>query len=417
MKDHFLYPLFSKLRPQEAKLDDQRITQPFIEFFTLIYLSPFALIALIWLFAVSDFGKFSQDPRGFIVLFASLLIIQSKTASLPLKLSTTSQTQITISLGSILVWVGLFIWGPVALIVDLIINIIQQGYEGWKRSRYQQNAVWMSVSTMLQTLTNSTLAGLIGITIYTYVGGKIPLDGLTFAEWIPAFVAIIVSAFFPAVVMLPVIIQINKVTNVPNTWASLSTFIFTVVQIILIATPFAIPFTLLYTRASPAINIFATIGLVLVNLLLYYLARTNQRSRQRTREMTHLEALGEEIILAPADGSTLKKILTKHIGAMFQDPRDILEVRIFPEVDLPGFEGGAETLNFVSPPYRAASPDAFWEELQKTDEPHLIFKDVIPEGTKAIYGDAVIDKITSATPASLYRGCIFVASQVRGKIH
>jgi serine phosphatase RsbU (regulator of sigma subunit) len=111
-----------------------------------------------------------------------------------------------------------------------------------------------------------------------------------------------------------------------------------------------------------------------------------------------LEALGEEIIQAPADGSTLKEILLKNIEGMFRDPSDILEIRIFEGIDLPGFEGGAESLNFVYPSDQAASPDSYWDNLQKTDDPHIIIKDVVPAGTKAIYGDAIIDKITSAVP-------------------
>ena len=100
----------------------------------------------------------------------------------------------------------------------------------------------------------------------------------------------------------------------PNNWATLVSFVITVVRLILVTTPFAIPLTLLYTLAAPGANLFATIGLVLVNLLLYYLSRTNQRSRQRTREMTQLEALGEEIIQSPPDGSTLQELLATHVS-------------------------------------------------------------------------------------------------------
>jgi serine phosphatase RsbU (regulator of sigma subunit) len=398
MKDHFLYPLFCKLRPEEAKLDERHARQPFIEFFTVIYLIPFVLITLGWLFAASDFSKIITDLRGFIILFVSLLIIGSRTATIPIKLSATNETQATLSLGGILVWVGMFIWGPVALVFDLLVQVILTVQDVWQRSRYRRNAGWFSTSSLMQSISNSILPDLLGITVYTALGGDIPLEGVTLIEWIPAFVAIAASALTTILVLLPIILTMNKVMQIPVTRASISSVIFSVVQIILVTTPFAIPFTLLYTRASPAINTFATIGLVLVNLLLYYLARTNERSRQRTREMTQLEALGEEIIQAPADGSTLRKILDRHIEQMFQYLGDILEIRIFEGIDLPGFEGGAESLNFVYPATQAASSDSFWVDLQKTKEPHLIFKDVIPDGAKAIYGDAVIDKIHSAAP-------------------
>ncbi len=422
MKDHLLYPFFCKFRPKESQFEDQRALQPFVEFFTVLYLSPLALLALVWLFAVSDFTQIALDLGGFIILFVSLLIIGSRTASIPLKLSDNSTSQITISLGSILLWSGLFIWGPVVLVIDLLVNLILRLQAAWQRSRYQPNVGWMFMSYFMQDLTNTTLASLIGITIYTAIGGKIPLEGLIIIDWIPAFVAIIISAFFPAFVMLPVIFQINRLINVPNIWISMGSFIMTVVRLLLIATPFAIPFTLLYTQASPAVNIFATIGLVLVNLLVYYLSRTNQHSRQRTREMTQLEALGQKIIQAPADGSTLREILEKQIAGMFQDPQDILEIRIFEGTNFPGFAGDPESLNLVHPPHQTASPDSYWDDLLISEEPHLIIKDVIPAGTKAVYGDAIIDKITSAAPnengteSICIGGVLFTAPQIGGPI-
>jgi serine phosphatase RsbU (regulator of sigma subunit) len=249
-----------------------------------------------------------------------------------------------------------------------------------------------------QEISYSTLANLIGISVYLALGGQIPLMGSTLSEWVPAFVAIVVNAFTPAVILLPVIVQINRIANIPNTWHSLRSFILTVVGVLLVTTPFSIPFALLYSNVSPLASLFAVFGLVVVNLLLYYLSRINQHSRQRTREMTQLEALGEEIIQAPPDGSTLRELLAKHVSVMFQDAGDILEIRIFKDVALPGFAGNIETLHFIHPPHHSPAPDHYWEQLEKTSEPHLVFNDVIPAGTKAIYGDAIIDKITSAAP-------------------
>ena len=48
MRDHFLYPLFCKLRPKDAQLDDARAIQPFVEFYTVLYISPFAIAGLVW---------------------------------------------------------------------------------------------------------------------------------------------------------------------------------------------------------------------------------------------------------------------------------------------------------------------------------------------------------------------------------
>ena len=251
---------------------------------------------------------------------------------------------------------GLFIWGPVALIVDLFVIILIRIRSAWQLSRYSQGVGWPMLAFSFQEISYSTLANLIGISVYLSLGGKIPLTGNSLSEWIPAFIGIVVNAFTPAVILLPVIVQINRLANIPITWRSLRSFILTVVGILLVTTPFSIPFALLYSNVSPLASLFASLGLVLVNLLLYYLSRINQRSRQRTREMTQLETLGEEIIQAPPDGSTLRELLVKHVGGMFQDANDILEIRIFNGVPLPGFVGDAETLHFIHPSHQSPAP-------------------------------------------------------------
>jgi len=83
---------------------------------------------------------------------------------------------------------------------------------------------------------------------------------------------------------------------------------------------------------------------------------------------------------------------------MFTDSRDILEIRIFEGVDLPGFEGSAESIHLVHPKYLSPAPDSVWDDLRITEESYLLIKDVVPNGAKAVYGDAVIDKITSVAP-------------------
>ena len=294
-------------------LDEQHEIQAFFEFFTVLYLSPFALAGLVWLMYASDFGVVLQDPRGFVILFISLLIIQSRPAVVPLRLSANRWTHMTISLGSILLWVGLFIWGEIALVIDLLVILIIQFWAAWQHSRYAKNVGWMYLASILQSIANTTLAGLVGMVVFRAMGGVLPLDGLEFRDWIPAFAALIVSAILPAVIMLPVIVQINRLSKAPNTWASLGSFILSIMRVLLITTPFAIPFTLLYTQATPGVNWFATIGLVLVNLLLHYLSRTNQRSRQRTREMRNIQLTRREkqILEMLADDQSLHDIAGK----------------------------------------------------------------------------------------------------------
>jgi serine phosphatase RsbU (regulator of sigma subunit) len=178
--------------------------------------------------------------------------------------------------------------------------------------------------------------------------------------------------------------------------------------IAIVSTPFAVLSSLIYTAYNFGVIIFFLIGLTMVNTLAYYLSRTNAKSGQRARELAHLERLGESIIQAPADASTLSAILEEHIPNMF--PQERVEIRLFPPTD------PAEKLIWplfdLTIPDRPKQSASLWDQLIHSPDHHIVLKEVIPEGMKAPFGDALVAKIMvgdegQETPA-ICRGGVYL---------
>jgi serine phosphatase RsbU (regulator of sigma subunit) len=168
------------------------------------------------------------------------------------------------------------------------------------------------------------------------------------------------------------------------------------VAISLFVNPFAILPALLYTQVGTDAFLSFVLGVFLVNLLAHHLSRTNERSEQRSRELAHLEALGEAIIQAPTDASTLQAMLAEHASAMF--PQDIIQIRLFG----PGDEAPAGLVwpqfQVLHPPNRPPLDESVWQKLQQTDNTHYVQPDVILPGMRAVYGDAVVVKVNTVNP-------------------
>jgi serine phosphatase RsbU (regulator of sigma subunit) len=399
MKDHILYPLFCKFRPNEAQLEGQRALEPFIEFVLVLYLAPFALIGLIWLVAVSDWTALTNRIMPILILCVALYIIRRQPASIPIEIAPGSRITLISSMAGVAIWAGIFIVGPMFLWGYLGISTVDRLVFLRQRKRFQQEAFWQPLAYYLQDIAGTLLPCLIALAVYHAFGGRFPISGYALHEWLPAILIIILNTVLSSLLLLPILFQVNRLISPgENPLRSVLNILFSVGITSLATTPFAVLFSILFTNGGLGIYVWGLIGLVLVNTLAHYLSRMNLRSQQRTREMTHLEALGEEIIQAPPDGSTLVNLLRNHIAAMFYDDQDILEIRIFEGETLTGFAGDVESLNLIHPPHNSPIPDSLWDDLQKTDDSHLVIKDTIIPGMKAVYGDAIIDKITSAAP-------------------
>ena len=399
MENHFLYPLFRKLRPDQAQREGLAALEPFVEFFITVYLSPIAVVGLVWLVRVSDFNILVENWLPFMLLAVCMYFVQKKTSTIPVEFQPGRTVTIHSSLNSVVLWSGLLIWGPTVLWVNILTATILRLEMLWQRSRFQQELFWRTLAYYIQDIAGSLLSTLLALLLYEAVGGKLPFSAVEFRKWIIVVVVILVDTLLTSLITVPIMIQLNRLIS-PNQSIrkELLSVVLSISAASLNTTPFAVLFALLYTRGNLGTYVFGLLCIFLVNQLAYFLSQTNLRSRQSTREMTQLESLGQAIIQAPPDGSTLVDLLRTHIPRMFPDEQDILEIHLFDQTDFPGFMRGADSLNLTHPQGRAPIPVSIWDDLKNSEDPHIVVEDVVLPGMKAVYGDAIIDKMTDAAP-------------------
>ncbi len=396
-----LQAIVYQLRPGLVKLEGPQRIQAYVEVTSVLFMTPFVGGALIWLITATNLPEIRHHFISFLFLFLLIFMIQRRPFNVNLKLGGDRSIPLVGSLSNLALWVAMLVFGMNALWLIVFVHTGNSFWEGWQRNRANQDQFWGPFSLFMQEVGGGVLAGLVALTLYTALGGIFPLSGRTVADWLPALCAMFVQASAPGIILLPIVMQFNRLLGVGNTLGSIFGFLGSVTLLTLLIVPFAILASLLYAQAGNGLLLFFMIGVLLVNLLAYYLSCANENSQQRTRELARLEALGEAIIQAPADASTLHELLATHVSKMF--PRDMVEIRI-------GAPHGSDTeaalaLGFTWPTFRLSCPanqfpadDSVWDKLFQIDNSYFIQHNVILSGAKAAYGDAVVVKVMVATP-------------------
>jgi hypothetical protein len=252
----------------------------------------------------------------------------------------------------------------------------------------------------MQEVGGVIFAGLVALTIYKALGGTFPLTQLS-ESWVLVICVMLIDILLQELILLPIVMELNRLTATPNTFKNIAVFLLSVGWPTLFMASFAILAPLLYIQGGLGLFFFFLVGVLLVNLLAHHLSRANERWQQTARELAQLEALGEAIIQAPIDASTLKELVALHVSSMFS--QDIVEVRLFP----PGSNKEdkqvmaafvCSTFHLCHPATHTPVAKSVWERLEQTAGWYYIEHNVILDGAKAVYGDAVIVKIITTSP-------------------
>ncbi len=163
------------------------------------------------------------------------------------------------------------------------------------------------------------LPTLVALTVYTWVGGQIPIKDFSISSIAPALLAIIIQYIGVFVVysgyIAYLIWSLKNVLHTPTRPA---------INFFLIAINFtSIGKSFRYSSGRGICQggllefIFIMIGLLLTALLARQFSQAAEHSRQQSNQLEQLEMLGRAILDAPPDASTLPVLLQKHVAPMF----------------------------------------------------------------------------------------------------
>lgn len=381
-----------RIRPNLAKLSGEAQVQAYLHTALAIYLAPLVIISLIWLAVAADFSRFTENWLAFIILFAAIFFMDRQTFMLEVT-NEQGNLSFTSSLSNLALWAGILIAGPLILWVSLLVSVILRVKAGYQLRKYNQDPVWEPLSQLAQDLLSALFAPLVALLVYALLGGELPLTTPSLQMWGAAFIAMFVAATLPGLILLPILSYLNRVADVPLSGTGSAQILLQMTSLSLIMSPFAVLVALAFAQGGLGAFFFFILGIVLVNMLAYYMSQTAEQSRQRTRELTHLEALSEAILQAPPDASNLPDILRQHLPRLYPHQFDLVAVHLFAE-------NGDAGWTVEHPPNKLPLLAETWQTLANAAADHLILQDVVLPDMKAVYGDAVLVKIPEIMPGA-----------------
>lgn len=382
-----------RVRPSLTRLEGSEQVYAVIAMVPVVLMTPIAVFGVVWLAAVTRWSALVDHVPLLVLLLVALIIIHARNHTIYFETRDGDLIRSIGSLDTVVVWSAMLIAGPVVLWSTLLEHVLQTVRAMIAaRRRNQPPDGWARLSVLVQSM--SALAfNLLSLAIYRALGGGYPLAGFALADWGPAVIGLAAGSVLSQALYYPLFRVVGTITGQAQ-MTLLSAFLLVMG---LLMVPFAVLGALNYSEGAVGLFALYVAGIVLMNLLTYYLSRTNERSQQRARELTRLEALGEALIQAPPDLSTLESVLREHVMNMF--PMDRFELRLFPVEgdDVPaGFTWPA--LHLTAPADRPPLPDADWERLRAANQSAITLPNVSPPDTTTIHGDALIVPIATDTP-------------------
>ena len=309
-----------RIRPSLAEKSGIELAGQLMTMMGLILGIPIMLIGMVWLIAITDFRALNgADWIGLLITFVLMAILERIDFHLQMQVTKVSQTTGSGTLGNMVLWSAILMFGPMALWSHVILANITFAVDWYRESSI--NVRWHMLRRLIQDLGLSVVAGLCGSTLYQQLGGTFPLPNLAWSSVRLAIFPTLVFLIVPLILFFPLIRRfINSVVALGDVIAvtPLQTiqFIFLAMNLSNIALPFSILAAGLYGEYGIGNYLFFNAGVLSASILANRLSQSAQLSQQRSRELAILESLGRDIINTPPNDLQLAELLPKHLDGM-----------------------------------------------------------------------------------------------------
>ncbi len=322
-----LFTIARRFWPELERLNYPRRVIGTGEVLSSLYSAPLALLGLIWLATTTDL-ELAARSWPFLALLAALMFLFRKLGFfLITEIRTGRYASSDGSMESMVLWTGLFLFGPLTLwlavlwsIVDLLVQWpkLHTSFDRWSRLR---NFSFYQAGTVL--------ASLVALQAYGRLGGQIPLPGLSPQTIVPALGALLVHFLLVLLIWLGYCAYaVWSQRALSNQASALPVVRFLILALSLpnLAHPFAILAAGLYVQNGLLVFLFLILGLLLVAGLTRRLSWTAESNRQRARQLEKLEELGRAILNAPPGVASLPGLLEECLPSMFPSGRFLVWV-------------------------------------------------------------------------------------------
>ncbi len=295
-----------------------------------LYALPFAIAGIIWLITATDWVWLKDNIVLFILFGLLIFAFDQLRFFLIVELRENRYGSADGDLTGIPLWSGVLLFGPTLF----WLSIIRVGVQFVRSFRQSQSSTarWGQWRINVMTLASETIVPLAAFTFYRTVGGPFPFTTLSIEAILPAI------AMFGAYFLLYAAFWMPYLAY--HTWAQqalsrsrdirpIFRFFFLAIGLPQLANPFSILAAGIFAQNGIAVFLFMISGMLMVAYLSRQMSWTTERSRQSSRLLEKLEALGRAIIDAPPDMVNISELLQTHLTNMF--PAGRLVVWIFPD--------------------------------------------------------------------------------------
>jgi serine phosphatase RsbU (regulator of sigma subunit) len=296
-----------QLDPSLRNKSEAEQTAAFTETAALLWLLPFTVIGAWWLLAATDTAVLQQAWPMLLLIMLLLFLFHELNFFFRRPMGKGGYIMVSGSFVGLVTWSAALIFGPTALWASLLMGFVNLVRFVAKLKFKLPRTRWLADIGM--TVGGETFAPLAGLSVFTWLGGRHPLPGLTSGDLWPAIVATLVYVGCTVLIFLPPILSSSGGQN-------LHTFL----RMLLFANgfgmatmPFAILAAGLYTSLGLGIYLALLAGGWLANLLAYQFSQILNSLEERALELTVLEELGREIIAAPPEVAALPQLLDDHV--------------------------------------------------------------------------------------------------------
>ena len=300
------------------------------EVISTIYAAPFAIAGVIWLLLASDWVWLKSNLLLFVVFAVLIYAFNQLRFFLIVELRENRYGSADGDLTGIVLWSGVLLFGPTMLWLS-VLRVILQFVSGIYQAQ-SSTSRWGQWRINIMNLASETVVPLAAFSFYRLIGGQFPFTALSVQAIIPALMMLGANLLLYAMFWMPYLAY--------HTWAQqalsrsrdirpILKFFFLAIGLPQLANPFAILAAGIYAQNGIAVYLFLMLGMLMVAYLSRRMSWTTERSRQSSRLLEKLEALGRAIIDSPPDSDTLPELLQLHLTNMF--PAGRLVVWIFPD--------------------------------------------------------------------------------------
>jgi len=314
--------LANKFWPELDNMSHQRRLVGTGDVITVLYSIPLALFGIGWLISSTDLSLLFQERLIFLFFFCLIVVFNRLSYFFIVEIRKDRYGSADGSLSTMIQWVAVFLFGSSGLWLSIIWIGINFAWN-WSKS-FSTASRWNLIRSISIGLTQTTIAPLVAISLYSSLGGRFPIPDLSTQTVLLAFGALTIDLLMVILIWMGYIIYHTKIQMIiagADSTQPIVKFFLLSFGLPYLSHPFAILAAGLYDQNGLSIFLFFIVGLILVAILSRQLSWAAESSRQQSRQLEKLEQLGRALLEAPPDASTLPVILEQHVQNMFPSGR------------------------------------------------------------------------------------------------